>query len=82
MRDFNNRIGLDKLVLVHANDTKASLGSRKDRHEHIGYGKIGKVGFSYLMHYPRLSEVDWLLETPKDDSDANDLEALRRLRKK
>ncbi|MFA5052203.1 MAG: deoxyribonuclease IV [Patescibacteria group bacterium] len=78
---FDRGIGLDKLVLVHANDAKFGLGSRKDRHEHIGYGTVGKEGFHSLLHHPKLKNVDFILETPPSEKgEINDVAMLKKLR--
>jgi deoxyribonuclease-4 len=61
---FDDAIGLDRLVLMHLNDTKAELGSRLDRHEHIGAGRIGPLGLAHLLTHPRLRSVTTILETP------------------
>ncbi len=65
MRQFDEIIGLDQLVAIHANDSKRELGSRVDRHEHIGKGAIGKEGFRLLMQDERLKHIPKILETPK-----------------
>ncbi|MCG8643038.1 MAG: TIM barrel protein, partial [Desulfobacterales bacterium] len=66
MDEFDTFIGLDRLFAVHLNDSKASLGSKKDRHEHIGEGRIGITGFKLIMNDPRLKAVPKVLETPKE----------------
>ncbi len=65
---FNKYIGLSRLCLIHLNDSKPELGSRKDRHEHIGKGHIGDAGFSAIMQDERLAPIPKVLETPKDDN--------------
>ncbi len=82
MREFNDVIGLNRLVAIHVNDSKKGLGSRVDRHEHIGAGAIGPQGFRWLMHDPRLKGVPKILETPKGKDlkeDKMNLAVLRRL---
>lgn len=64
--DFHRHIGLSRLHLIHLNDSRPELGSRKDRHEHIGKGKIGLEGFRAVMSAPGLARVPKILETPKD----------------
>jgi deoxyribonuclease IV len=66
MAEFDRLIGLDRIRLIHANDSKKELGSRVDRHEHIGRGKIGEEGFRLLLNDPRLAGVPVVLETPKE----------------
>jgi hypothetical protein len=59
------------------NDSKGDCGSRLDRHDHIGKGKIGLAGFRNVVNDPRLAKVPKILETPKgEDDDGNDLDAL------
>jgi len=67
IEEFDRVIGLDRLSVIHLNDTKGELGSHRDRHEHIGDGHIGLDGFRNLMNDPRLSAIPGLLETPKGD---------------
>jgi deoxyribonuclease-4 len=79
MEEFDRRIGLDRVKMVHANDSKKELGSRVDRHEAIGKGHIGPEAFRLLLTDPRLQHVPIILETPKDgDMDPVNLAALRR----
>jgi len=66
LRRFDGVIGLDRLGVVHVNDSKRDLGSRVDRHEHIGEGALGLDAFRLLMNDPRLVNRPFLLETPKD----------------
>jgi deoxyribonuclease-4 len=77
---FDHVIGLDRLEAVHLNDSKGDLGSRKDRHEHIGKGHIGLDGFRHLMNDPRLAGLPGLLETPKGEDLREDRENLATLR--
>lgn len=60
-------IGLDRLQLVHLNDSKTGLGSRNDRHEHLGAGQIGPLGLGALLRDPRLRHVAFVMETPGVD---------------
>jgi deoxyribonuclease-4 len=64
---FDELIGLDRLVMVHLNDTRSGLGSRTDRHEHIGAGQIGPAGLRRLLTHPRLGRAAFYLETPGMD---------------
>ena len=73
-------VGLDKIRFFHLNDSKKELGSRVDRHEHIGKGAIGLSGFKYLLNDKRFAGLPMTLETPKSDSLAEDCENLRILR--
>jgi deoxyribonuclease-4 len=73
-------IGLDRLRALHLNDSKGELGSGLDRHEHIGKGHIGPVGFRNILNDPRLADLPGLLETPKDEDLEHDRENLALLR--
>ena len=66
-RTFQVTLGLDRLSMIHLNDSKAELGSRADRHEHIGAGRIGPEGLGHLVRSPRLARVPFYLETPGMD---------------
>jgi len=81
---IDETIGLERVRVVHVNDAKGDLGSRRDRHEHIGRGRIGREGFRLLVNHAALSELPFILETPKRDArsrnmDPVNLRALRRL---
>jgi deoxyribonuclease-4 len=67
LADFDDRIGLDRLVMIHLNDSKSELGSRLDRHEHLGAGRIGAAGLGHLLRHPALGHVTYYLETPGMD---------------
>jgi len=77
LRRFDDVIGLENLKLVHLNDCKGSLGSRLDRHEHIGMGKIGEKGFRNILK-SKLGQLPLILETPVDER-RNDVENLRKV---
>jgi deoxyribonuclease-4 len=78
---FDDVLGIDRLGLLHLNDSKAPLGSKKDRHELIGAGEIGGGPFAKIMRDPRLANVPKVLETPKgDDMVSNDRRMLKMLR--
>ncbi len=66
LRDFDEIIGLEKLKVVHVNDSKGDLGSGLDRHEHLGMGKIGERGFFEFVHHPAIRPLPLILETPVD----------------
>jgi deoxyribonuclease-4 len=79
---FADVLGYERLGLIHLNDSKAPLGSKKDRHEEIGVGALGDEPFRRLMTDPWLAAVPKLLETPKgDDMVTNDRRALQKLRR-
>jgi deoxyribonuclease-4 len=77
---FDHIIGLEKLKFFHINDSKRPLDSRVDRHEHIGEGEIGLVGFRLLLNDPRFRQHPMVLETPKGKELKEDKENLRVLR--
>lgn len=64
---FDRRIGRDRLVMVHLNDSRVERGSRMDRHEHLGAGLIGAQGLTHLLRHPSLADATYLLETPGMD---------------
>jgi deoxyribonuclease-4 len=83
-REFDKQLGLDRLKAIHLNDSKRELGSRIDRHEHIGRGQIGEVGFRNLLTDKRFREIPMYLETPKENAgeepwDVINLRTLREL---
>ncbi len=80
MDAFDQTIGLDLLKCFHFNDSKFDLGSRKDRHEHIGKGFIGLDGFRHIINDPRFEHVPMILETPKSKDMHEDVENLAVLR--
>lgn len=70
LSEFDNIIGLDKLLCIHINDSKNVIGAHKDRHENIGYGYIGFDNMINIIYNERVKDVPKILETPyvKDDS--------------
>lgn len=68
LEEFDKLIGLKKLQLIHLNDSKTPLGSRKDRHWHIGEGYIGVEGFRRIINHPLLVHLPGIMETPKKDT--------------
>jgi len=79
-REFDRVIGLDRLAAIHLNDSKSARGSRVDRHEHIGKGKIGLDAFRFIMRSRRFREIPKVLETPKGKEMHEDIENLKTLR--
>jgi deoxyribonuclease-4 len=79
-REFDRVIGRDRLVAIHVNDSKTGCGSRVDRHEHIGKGRIGLDGFRFIMRSPRFRKIPKVLETPKREDLAEDVINLKTLR--
>jgi deoxyribonuclease-4 len=80
MKAFEDVIGLDRLKVIHVNDSKREQGSKVDRHEHIGKGKIGLEGFCNLVNDRKLAKIPMILETPKEDDLKEDIENLKVLR--
>lgn len=78
MKVIENTIGTDKIKVIHANDSKVGLGEHKDRHDHIGDGKIGEAGFINL--FKAFPGVDFILET-EHDKVKQDIIKLKKLRK-
>jgi deoxyribonuclease-4 len=80
---FNEIIGLDRLFVIHLNDSKKGLGSGVDRHEHIGRGEIGIDAFRLIMNDRRLADIPKIIETPKTgdgkDWDRINLRKLRQM---
>ena len=76
MRELDRALGLERVHAVHLNDAKRELGSRVDRHAHIGRGEIGLEGFRCLMRDRRFAHVPKLLETPKEDAERDDWDAV------
>ncbi len=80
IKEFDEVIGLERLRCFHFNDSKKELGSRVDRHEHIGKGFIGKEGFANIMNYKKLQKIPKILETPKGKDQKEDLVNLKVLK--
>ena len=80
IKSFDNIIGLKRLRIIHMNDSKKPFAERKDRHEHIGQGYIGLEGFRNIVNDSRLRDIPMILETPKGDDLAEDIENLKVLR--
>jgi deoxyribonuclease IV len=78
---FDTLLGLERLAMVHLNDSRSAAASRLDRHEHIGAGRIGIAGMRNVLRHPRLAEVPVFLETPGMDEgyDAVNLDRVRHL---
>lgn len=72
MAQFDRIIGLDRLQCFHLNDSKKGLGSRVDRHDHIGQGALGLNPFRFIMNDLRFENIPKILETPKGDNDEMD----------
>jgi deoxyribonuclease-4 len=79
-RQFDRTIGLGRLAAIHLNDSKTARGSRVDRHEHIGQGKIGLNAFRFIMRDRRFGRIPKVLETPKGKELREDVQNLKTLR--
>jgi deoxyribonuclease-4 len=81
-REFDELLGFDRLKALHLNDSKRELGSRIDRHEHIGRGQLGEEAFRHILNDKRLKNVPMYLETAKGDHEGEswDVINLRALR--
>lgn len=80
LNTISRTTGLDRVKLIHGNDSKADIGERKDRHEHIGKGKIGIDGFKAVLSSPELKNLNMIVELPPDKV-ASDITLLKQLRK-
>jgi len=81
LENFDQTVGLKRLHLLHLNDSKTPLGSRKDRHWHIGEGYIGLEGFRHLVNHPLLRHLPGIMETPRKDTveDLKNMKVIRSL---
>jgi deoxyribonuclease IV len=77
---FDRIVGLERVKCFHLNDSQKDLGSRVDRHTHIGQGKIGLTAFALLVNDPRLRNIPMIIETPRSESLIEDIENLTLLR--
>lgn len=78
-QEFDKIIGLNRLKLIHVNDSKTDLGSHHDRHADIGRGKIGLSGFRALINEPRLKNINLILETPSKELDKKNIKILKKM---
>lgn len=78
LKVIKNTIGKDRIKLIHANDSKIDLGGKRDRHDHVGMGKMGEIGFVHLMQ--NFPNVNLILETEHDQV-KQDIEKLKKIRK-
>ena len=69
LEELDSALGAARLVLIHANDSRAELGSRVDRHWHIGKGEIGREGFRVIVNHPRLRELPFILRLSRNPLD-------------
>jgi deoxyribonuclease-4 len=84
VRQAETVLGIENVRVIHANDSKAPLGSHVDRHEHIGKGYIGAEGFRRMLTHPKLRSKPFILETPLDreGDDRRNVETLKKLCRK
>ncbi|MBI4949399.1 MAG: deoxyribonuclease IV [Deltaproteobacteria bacterium] len=82
VKGIDKEAGFKNLKLMHLNDSKGELNSRLDRHEHIGKGRIGIDGFSFLLNHPKVLKTPLILETPKktEGDDPMNLAAIRKIK--
>ena len=80
IQDFDRKIGLQRLKMIHVNDSKYPLGAGKDRHARIGEGYIGREGFRCFLSNSYVQSVPWILETPGDDEEhAEDIATIKEI---
>jgi len=79
-QEFDHILGFQQLSVLHINESKVPLGSRVDRHENLGHGKIGLEAFRWIMQSKELASIPKILETPKGKDLAEDLIAMKLLR--
>ncbi|HLD22209.1 MAG TPA: deoxyribonuclease IV [Patescibacteria group bacterium] len=80
LRELSKQVGMKRVLVIHANDSKVDCGTNRDRHEHIGKGFIGKQGLYNLLHHPKLKNIPFILETPNDLKRHIDIVTLKHLR--
>lgn len=83
LKNIDSTVGLDKIKVIHFNDSLSEMGSHNDRHWHIGKGKIGAEGMKRIVNHPKLKDCAFILETPKEteDADKKNLAAVKKMRK-
>ena len=81
VRQLDSAVGISKVRIIHANDSKTALASHADRHQHIGKGAIGMDAFRRILRHPKLRAIPFICETPVDrpGDDKRNLQVLRRL---
>lgn len=80
VNDFDRQVGWHKIVAIHTNDSKFEVGMNKDRHENIGEGFIGEIGFRNLLQHPKFKNLPFILETPGFTGEGPDVANLARLK--
>ena len=79
LREVDERIGLDRLRALHANDAKAPLGSNRDRHDNIGAGEMGN-GLGVFLAHPKVQRLPVVLEVPGADGHGPNADEIKKLR--
>jgi deoxyribonuclease-4 len=81
LKKFDSAIGIERLKILHLNDSKGEIGCNVDRHEHIGLGKIGETGLSHVIKFANSKKIPIILETPIDDrrDDVGNIKKVREL---
>ncbi|HKS97835.1 MAG TPA: deoxyribonuclease IV, partial [Terriglobia bacterium] len=81
LRQLDSTVGLAKVRVIHANDSKTAFGSHVDRHQHIGKGHIGAEAFGRIVRHPKLKAIPFICETPIDrpGDDKRNLKTMRKL---
>lgn len=79
--EIDSHLGLERLKLIHANDSKVGLGSAVDRHENIGQGLLGEEAFRRMLAHKALKPVPWVVEAPGYDGKGPDLHNMRDLKR-
>jgi deoxyribonuclease-4 len=80
LSELDRLFGLDRVRVVHANDSATALGSRRDRHWDVGEGRIGEAGFRLILSHPRLRQLPFIMETPTFELE-RDLRNMARIRR-
>jgi len=80
--EIEDNVGVDLIKVIHLNDAKGTLGSKHDRHDHIGKGSIGLEGMKRIINHPKLRDLPFILETPKklEGDDVMNLKTVKKLR--
>jgi deoxyribonuclease-4 len=82
LREFERLVGLEKINLLHLNDSKTRFSSRNDRHWHIGKGEMGIDAFDRIINHPDLAHLPAILETPSsEEDDLRNMTTVKQLRK-
>ena len=81
VKELDRIVGISKVRIIHANDSKVAFDSHVDRHEHIGKGQIGEEAFGRIVRHPKLRGIPFICETPLDepDDDRRNVEMIRKL---